>query len=390
MSSFRYPCTGKVSTKGFGAYLEENTGASRNNLGLFATELGKTFDAARLTLVNSGSSANLVAALALAEQLKAAGKPLEAVAAAYTFPTTLSALAFAGFNVRLVDTENGGFNMCPAALERALAEKPATLVAVTHFLGFAAQMDRIMPLARKAGALVLQDACETMDLKGPDGAQLHKLGDMTTWSFYHPHHMSSFGGGAVISGNDALYRLADSISHWGRACTCHIDPATCTAPKGFSHNFSYVRQGVNVEMSELNACFGRFQLQNWDAIEEGRKQRYDLLLAELSNIPGVTTYARDKTNGSPFVFPLTLSSETSAEAAAAFAKDGIECRSLMGGAMTQQPAFRTMASDGTPNAIKQAAQSFFVGIHQTLPVEDVAHVAKALKARYAAKARSAA
>ncbi|MDE1151633.1 MAG: DegT/DnrJ/EryC1/StrS family aminotransferase [Micavibrio sp.] len=385
MSNFRYPCTGRVSTKGFGAFLEEQTGASRNNLGQFTAALGKTFSAERLTLVNSGSSANLVAALALAEQLKAAGKPLEAVAAAYTFPTTLSALGFAGFNVRLVDTEEGGFNMCPAALERALLQKPATLVCVTHFLGFAAQMDRIMPLARASGAFVLQDACETMDLTGAGGIPLHKMGDMTTWSFYHPHHMSSFGGGAVIAGNDALYRLADSISHWGRACTCHIDPATCTAPKGFSHNFSYVRQGVNVEMSELNACFGRFQLQNWDALEAARKQRYDLLLAELSDIPGVKTYPRDTANGSPFVFPITLSGETSAQAAAALATQGIECRSLMGGAMTQQPAFQNMASDGTPHAIKQATQSFFVGIHQTLPLEDVAHVAAALKARYTAK-----
>ncbi len=383
MSTFRYPCTGRVSTKGFGAYLEDNTGGSRQNLSLFASELGARFSAPRITLVNSGSSANLVAALCLAEKLKSEGRPLEAIAAAFTFPTTLSSLQLAGFNIRLVDTEAGGFNICPLAVEKALAERPATLLCITHFLGFPADMKRLMPLARRYGALVLQDACETMDLRGEDGTPLHQLGDMTTWSFYHPHHLSSFGGGAVLAASEELYRLADSVSHWGRACSCHIDPASCTAPKGFSHNFSYVRTGVNVEMSELNACFGRFQLARWDEIEAGRKARYDLLFAALETSPKVTVYPRDRQNGSPFVFPLTLKTGTSAEAADLFAKQGIECRSLMGGSMTRQPAYSNLPSDGTPNAEKMAAQSFFVGIHQTLAMEDVEHVARALATAYA-------
>jgi CDP-6-deoxy-D-xylo-4-hexulose-3-dehydrase len=377
MSRFRHPCTGKISAKGFGAFLEESLGASRQNLQSFAAELGGLFDAPRLTLVNSGSSANLVAALALAGLLKEQGKPLEAVAAAYTFPTTLSSLLLAGFAVRLLDTEEKGFNLCPQALENALAEKPAALVCVTHFLGFPARMDKIMPIARAHGALVLQDACETMDLKAGAGAAMHSLGDLTTWSFYHPHHFSSYGGGAVLAADDDLWRLTDSIAHWGRACTCHIDPAQCAAPKGFQHNFTYMRSGVNVQMSELNAAFGRFQLQNWAEMEARRKENYDILYAALSGVAGATVYPRDPAQGSPFVFPVTCRNAAMAKGVMTRLEEShsIECRSLMGGAMVDQPAFRHIAHDGNARARAMDARSFFLGIHQTLPRTDIEIVA---------------
>jgi CDP-6-deoxy-D-xylo-4-hexulose-3-dehydrase len=380
MTVFRYPCTGKVRANLFGTYLEENLKDSRHNLSVFSQELGNLFSAPYITLVNSGSSANLIAAMVLAEKLQIMGKPLEAVAAAYTFPTTLSSLRMAGFNVRLIDTEEGGFNLCPIALGRQLAEKPATLVCVTHFLGFAAQIEKIMALARANGAYVLQDACETMGMKTADGNPMHTLGDITTWSFYHPHHLSAYGGGAVLSSTPELYRIADSISHWGRACTCHIDPTTCTAPQGAGHNFTYVRTGVNVEMSELNACFGRFQLQTWEKIEADRKARYDILYRSLENVKNIHIYAADHKQSSPFVFPISCLNEADADdAIKRLGECGIECRTLMGGAMTEQPAFMSLAHDGNPNARALSRRSFFVGIHQTLPSEDVLEMAKILR-----------
>lgn len=382
MSTFRYPCTEKISVKGFGAFLEGNIGEARQNIRSFADELGGRFDANNITLVNSGSSANLVAAMALAETLRQQGRELEAITSAYTFPTTISALTMAGFSVRVADTEEGGFNLCPQALQKELAQKPASLVCITHFLGFPAQMDKLVPIARKAGALILQDACETLDLRGTDGRQLHQQGDMTTWSFYHPHHLSSYGGGAVISSTPELYRLADSIAHWGRACTCHIDPARCTAPPGCAHNFTYVRTGVNVEMSELNACFGRFQLQHWDEIEVRRKQNYGVLFDHLSDIPALKTYPAPVGNGSPFVFPVACLDETSVAAAERLARHGVECRTLMGGATVEQPAFRHLAHDGNTNARALAARSFFVGIHQTIGLEDIKAVAGLIRQEF--------
>lgn len=375
MGKHRYPCTGKIRVEGFGAFLEENIKASRHNLQSFADELKKEFDAEYVTLVNSGSSANLVAAMALAERLRAEAKPLEAVTAAFTFPTTLSALSMAGFSVRIIDTEENGFNMCPAALEKALGEKPASLVCVTHFLGFAADMEKLLPLARKHGAFVLQDACETMDLRGNDGKQLHTLGDLTTWSFYHPHHFSSYGGGAVVAPDKESFRLCDSVAHWGRACCCHIDPAACTAPAGWRHNFTYVRTGINVEMSELNACFGRFQLRDWEEMEKKRKLHYAILFDALQGVPGITTWQAPENSGSPFVFPIAYDTMTGMEAAEKLGKHDVEARTLMGGTMIDQPAFTGWAHDGNKNARALSERACFVGIHQTLKTEDIRTVA---------------
>ena len=376
MQNFRYPSIGQVTAEGFGEYLDANLSTPRHNISCFAKELGEIFDAHYISLVNSGSSANLVATMVLAEKLRAENIPLEAITSAFTFPTTISSLIMAGFSVRMIDTEIDGFNMCPLALEKALQEKPTGVVCITHFLGFSAQMDKLMPIARNHGALVLQDACETMDLKDERGEQLHRLGDVTTLSFYHPHHISSYGGGAVICNSQEDYMIADSITHWGRACTCHINNDTCTAPLGQGHNFTYVRQGLNVEISELNACFGRFQLQHWAKMEQERKARYAILFEALKHVPTITVYAAPDNNCSPFVFAMTCHEKNAASIAAQLGALGIECRTLMGGVMGDQPAYQSLPSDGTPNARALAAQSFFVGMHQTLPEQDVRDMAK--------------
>ena len=102
---YKYPCTKHIDINGFGTYLEQEMKESRRNITLFTDELKKKFQAPYLTLVNSGSSANLVAALVLAEKIKASGKPLTATVSAFTFPTTISALIMAGFKLVTVDIE---------------------------------------------------------------------------------------------------------------------------------------------------------------------------------------------------------------------------------------------------------------------------------------------
>lgn len=100
MKTYRYPCTGNISLKSFGKYLESEIGEPRRNLRLFAQELNYQLGCTHITLTNSGSSANLVAALAMAEKCRKTGKPLTAVASAFTFPTTISSLLMAGFRVK--------------------------------------------------------------------------------------------------------------------------------------------------------------------------------------------------------------------------------------------------------------------------------------------------
>lgn len=375
--TFRYPCTGPVDTVGFGAFLERALGEPRANLRAFARELRETFAVPRVTLTSSGSNANLAAAFALAERVEPRRRL--AVASAFTFPTTLSALLAAGFEVILADVEPDGFNLDPAALRDARSDRTG-VVCVTHFLGFPAAIDEIAPIAAGAGALVLQDACETMDARVACRSVFER-GTLATWSFYHPHHLSSFGGGAVIARDESMQRTLESITHWGRACTCHVEGLACEAPAGASHQFTYVRPGFNLEMSELNAAFGRFQLVRWAQREAARKERYGILFEALADVPALRVWAPPEGSGSPFVFPFALRDGSDASALASrLAARGVEARTLMGGCAADMPAFRDRVHDaGSERARRIARSTLFVGVHQTLPVDDVRAVASILR-----------
>jgi DegT/DnrJ/EryC1/StrS aminotransferase family len=157
---FRYPCTGLVRADGFGAFLDRELGEPRANVRRFAAELAAAFGVGPVSLVNSGSSANLVAALAVAEDV---GRGAHAIAAGFTFPTTLAALQLAGFRVTLVDVRPGDWVIDPAAVRRAL--RPDTrLLCITHFLGYPAPLGELRPLVEAGRLRVIQDACETMGL----------------------------------------------------------------------------------------------------------------------------------------------------------------------------------------------------------------------------------
>ena len=390
---YTYPCTGNIGIEGFGQFLEQEIADPRRNLRLFARELGDLLGegdplmARQLTLVNSGSSACLVAALTLAEELRRQRRPLTAVASAFTFPTTLSALLLAGFSVKLIDVGAGDykspatdckspatdFNLSVPLLE-AETEAPS-LVCVTHFLGFPADLVALDAYRRRTGCLLMQDACETMTAH-IGNVPLYRFGDVVCWSFYHPHHLSSYGGGAVYCAPTELHVLADSIAHWGRACKCHIDERLCHVPQGPAHQFTYEHLGVNVEMSELNACFGRWQLRQWPDIEQRRRSNYTRLLTLLQDVEGlhVWPFYNDQ-HDSPFVFPILLRHATIDEAWRLLSPQGIELRTLMGGATCDQPAFhaKTIAADNS-HAQWMSRHCFFVGCHHTLSLAAVEHV----------------
>jgi len=350
----RYPCTGHVDARGFGAFLEQELGEPRKNLQAFARELGALFEAPHVALVNSGSSANLAAACALAERTD----KKTAVVSAFTFPTTVSALRYAGFSVRFVDIAPGTFHLDPALVD------DVGVVAVTHFLGFPSPIPR--------GPLVLQDACETMAMR-IDGEPIARLADATTFSFYHPHHLSSFGGGAVLVRDPTLARVVESVTHWGRACTHHVE-LPCDAPEGPDHFFHYVRDGLNLELSELNACFGRWSLRRHGEDEAKRALHYAILREALGS--RLITYDAPEVSVTPFVFPITVRSADARPLIDRLFARGVEARSLMGGVIADQPAFRELPRGDLSHARDLARRSFFVGVHQTLGTEDVREVAR--------------
>lgn len=383
-NSYRYPCTRNIGMEGFGYFLEEQIGEPRRNIRLFSKELssvlsdGKSDIAGQIVLTNSGSSANLVAALALAERLRQEGKPLTAATSAFTFPTTMSSLILAGFEVQLIDVDEHGFNLSMDRLEM-LPEAPS-LVVVTHFLGFPADMEGLAAYRKKTGCFILQDACETL-VCHYNHRPLYEYGDVVTWSFYHPHHLSSYGGGAIYAKNQQDYILCDSIAHWGRACKCHIDESLCTIPSGPAHQFTYENIGVNVEISELNACFGRWQLQNWDEIEQRRRNNYSCLYNLLAGHGTIKVWDfHNEEQDSPFVFPVLSMHKNIREVWNMMKEYGIEIRTLMGGATSMQMAYQRFLPKTTrcPHAEYMSEHAFFVGCHSTLGRKDIEYIGERL------------
>lgn len=377
--NYTYPCTRNIDLIGFGSFLEKEIGKPRKNLKEFAAEFGKLVSTPgddisnHLVLVNSGSSANLVAALALAHKCRRENRPLTAVASAFTFPTTISSLLMAGFSVRIVDVDKMSFNL---SVERLREEKECpSLVVVTHFLGFPADMNALVKLRDEKGFIILQDACETFNARIGD-QPLCKYGDIVTWSFYHPHHLSSYGGGAVYSVCVDDFMMTDSIAHWGRACKCHIDPSLCSLSAGPAHQFTYENIGVNVEMSELNACFGRWQLREWEKIEAQRQKNYSILYKMLSGKDNISVWPffNDRKD-SPFVFPILYKVGTVDDVFERLSVKGIEIRTLMGGAVCQQNAFQgKVVFDNCDNASYLSRHTFFVGCHHTLSESDIKYI----------------
>lgn len=375
---YKYPCTRHIEMNGFGKFIEEESKGSRYNLNKFSEELKDYFNIPYITLVNSGSSANLVAALAMAEKVKKANKPLVAAISAFTFPTTISALVLAGFKLITVDVTKDYFNMDIDKLKNI--DSIPSVIVLTHFLGFPCNIEEFRKYANDNNCFILQDACETLGMQ-INNKQIFEYGDITTWSFYHPHHLSAYGGGAVITLTKDDYILTDSISHWGRACKCHIDESLCILPEGPAHQFTYERIGVNVEMSELNACFGRWQFLNWNEIEEKRIKHYDILYNTLKDVKTLKIWESPKIESSAFVFPIKLlNGMTVNDAYNILSKEDIEIRILMGGVSNEQEAFKDILDDSIlRNAHEMAETTFFVGIHQTLSDEDVEYVANKIK-----------
>jgi dTDP-4-amino-4,6-dideoxygalactose transaminase len=350
---------------GFDTFLRAELNDSRGNLKQLSEELHDFTGKAHVTLVNSGSSANLTAALLVKQRCD---KRRRVLMAGFSFPTTVSSFTLLGFDVELVDTEPDGFNLDPEALAMAMDDTVAAVV-VTHFLGFPARLECIAPLTRKHGALLIQDACETMDLR-QSGRMIYEFGDIITHSFYHPHHLSAFGGGVVATHSRELHDQIQSIVHWGRECRCHYDPATCHAPHGLNHNFWYIREGVNLELSELNACFARWQLRTWPEQESQRWEHWRTWTHALTDLPGVRIWEAAQ-NISPFVFPIAVDASRFDTITRRIQKEGVEIRSLMGGAIHRHPAYQHLAHARLANCEVTGSRSFFVGIHQTLSSEQV-------------------
>lgn len=335
-------------------------------------------------LVNSGSSANLVAVSALCSPNLA--HPLkpgdEVITTAQAFPTTLNPILQNGLVPVFVDIEEGTYNLDTAKLEEAKSPKTRAIV-LAHTLGNPAQMDVIMDFAKANNLYVLEDTCDALD-SHYDGKLCGTFGDFSTYSFYAAHHITMGEGGAVLTNDVNLYRQSLSIRDWGRACYCQtgeINPkGACgnrfghsyeNLPDGYDHKYVYNNIGYNLKPLDIQCAMGIEQLKKLPSFSARRQRNFQVLYEAFKKYQDyfILPSSLPKAKPSWFAMPLTVREHTAfsrKDIVTFLEQNQIETRMLFAGNILKHPAYRNIKYriagklDNTENVLQN---TFFIGVY---------------------------
>ena len=353
------PVTGKV----FGR--EELTAAVHASLDFwltagpytakFESRFAKIVGMRHAFMVNSGSSANLLALTALTSS-KLGDRALkpgdEVLTVAAGFPTTVTPILQNGLVPVYVDVDLATYVANDQALEAAIGPKTKAIM-MAHTLGNPFNVDLVEKLAKKHNLWVIEDSCDA--LGGTyRGKNLGTIGDLSTFSFYPAHHITTGEGGAVLAKKVAMKPIVESFRDWGRDCWCapgcdntclkRYDWQLGELPEGFDHKYTYSHIGYNLKSGDIQAAIGLAQLDRLESFVELRRRNWNYLLQGLSDLneflllPASTKYS----DPSWFGFAMTVRSgspKTRNEMVQALNEKKIATRLLFGGNLLRQPAF---------------------------------------------------
>lgn len=347
----------------------------------FQKQVAKHFGRRKGLFVNSGSSANLVAASALTstrvpDRLQPGDEVVTCVAG---FPTTLNPLLQNRLRVKLIDTSLPTYNANAAQIQEAVGSQTKALV-FAHTLGNPYDMRAVMDLVEDHDLWLIEDCCDALG-STYEGKPAGSFGDFATCSFYPAHHMTTGEGGMVCGDSPALMKVAESIRDWGRDCWCAPgEDATCGKrfgwkfehlPEGYDHKYVYSDIGYNLKPLEIQAALGLAQLKKLDAFHEARRRNFRIITEELAGLDDLLVLPQPTARSDPswFAFPITLSENVPRrEVIALLGSRKIATRMLFGANLVRQPAYARLGI-ADPNAFPQAdvvmERSFFVG---TAPV----------------------
>lgn len=347
--------------------------------------------------VNSGSSANLVAFSALcSRRLERPLKPSdEVITPAVCFPTTVAPIVQNGLVPVFVDCEPGTYNLDPAQLELALSDRARALF-FAHILGNPAEMDLVMAFARDHDLYVIEDVCEAMG-STYDGQKVGTFGDLATLSFYPAHHITTGEGGAVVTDDPRLARIARSLRDWGRDCQCNHD----SPPEGacgrrfewlipgldepYDHRYLYTEIGYNLKMTDVQAAIGLAQLDKFPDFVAARKRNFKRLYQGLKPYEEFLLLPIWSKRADPswFAFPITVrpGAPFTRHALTTFLEErNIETRLLFTGNIVRQPGYRHIEHrvvGDLPNSDLVLRASFFVGVYPGLDDARIAYMLEA-------------
>jgi CDP-6-deoxy-D-xylo-4-hexulose-3-dehydrase len=348
-------------------------------------------------MVNSGSSANLLAVSALTSprlgdrRLKAGDEVLTVAAG---FPTTVAPLIQNGLVPVYLDIELGTYVASADLLEGAITPRTRAIM-MAHTLGNPFDLDKVVALAKKHNLWLIEDNCD--GLGGTyKGRKLGSFGDLSTLSFYPAHHITTGEGGAVLIRSAALKPLVESFRDWGRDCWCAPGKDnTCLKryewklgdlPEGYDHKYTYSHLGYNLKSGDIQAAIGLAQLERLPGFIESRRKNWRRLKDLLSGLEEffILPRATEESDPSWFGFALTVrpGSGISRDELVQFLNARqIGTRLLFGGNLIRQPAFQDAPMRlGSPlnNTDYILENTFWVGVWPGLKESQIAFMAETI------------
>ena len=319
----------------------------------FEQRLAKFIGVEFLMTVNSGSSANLVAFMALTSPklgARAIQPGDEVIGVAAGFPTTVNPILSYGAVPVFVDVELGTYNIDASKIEAAITDKTKAIM-LAHTLGNPFNLEVIVALCKKHNLWLIEDCCDALGATY-NGQMCGTFGDIGTMSFYPAHHITMGEGGAVFTNNPDLKVIAESFRDWGRDCYCAPGKDnTCgqrfccklgTLPEGYDHKYTYSHLGYNLKITDMQAACGVAQLDRAAGFVQARKDNFNYMKDGLKNCEQFLILPEATPNSDPswFGFPITIRPEANVDRVSLLTfldQFKIGTRLLFAGNLTRQP-----------------------------------------------------
>lgn len=367
----------------------------------FAEKIGVKYCA----LVNSGSSANLLAFMSLTSPLLEARQILprdEIITVAAGFPTTVTPIIQYGSIPVFVDVtvNDGTYNIDCSQLSKALSKKTKAVM-LAHTLGNPFDLAKVAAFCKQHNLWLIEDNCDALGSKY-DGKYTGTFGDISTSSFYPPHHLTMGEGGAVYTSNFLLNRIIRSLRDWGRDCFCPSGKDnTCakrftqqfgTLPKGYDHKYVYSHFGYNLKATDLQAAIGCAQLDRLNEFNAKRKENWLRLYNGLKSLSDyfILPCATENSDPSWFGFLLTVKDDAGfsrTEIVKYLESNKIQTRMLFAGNLIRHPCFDQMRKNqenyrvigNLKNTDKILHSAFWIGVYPGMSSEKIDYILKTFK-----------